>query len=159
MVFEPGDRERRLAFAEFNRLAANLQMRVSTLQGVAELFEQATRIEPTVAGLRPCKRDTVSKHHADTRQRVIALMCLACFGQPSKGSFIRAAISHAVEFLRSQDSQGVLHLGIGSRLSFNVAVVSRIKFEQFWSVRGGHAAGRAAAVHNIEGPSGILWWD
>lgn len=79
------------------------------------------------------KRHNASKQHTHSWERVIALMCLAGFGQPSKNCFVRPAISHALEFLNSEHSKCILHLLIGRGLSFDVTVVSRIEFEQFWS--------------------------
>jgi len=104
MAFEPGEGERRLTFPEFDGLRSNLQMRVSPLQVVGELFEKMRRIESNVASVRAHKRDNVSKHQTDAGERVIALMCVAGLAQPSKGSFVRAAISNAIQFLRPQHS-------------------------------------------------------
>jgi hypothetical protein len=58
-------------------------------------------------------------------RRVIAVMRLAGFGQPSEDCSISAAISNAIEFLGANQVKSFFDFGIRVRLPLDVAVVIR----------------------------------
>ena len=85
-------------------------------------------------------------------------MRLTSFGQPPEDCFISSAISNATQFLSPEHLKRLLHLGIRARLPFDVAVISRVEFEQLRSDRGRYATRCAAAVQNIERPRAFCGW-